>query len=260
MVVYREKMAAAKTFLLVLCVLLVSVGAESEQLTILHSYPEPGNFSYVELVCVASDSSQLVNDSSQLVNDSSQASSVVSEARFQLNGTDIGEDDEIVENLDNGTIQLLLTQQKEGFFTCSHNEFMSTNSIGLAGMSIMVVDENDYGSTPLILSTAEPSISSSLSVVHTVVLLDSDSTVSTVLECDIKPGALTQRYFVQWFQVSSIHTGSISSMFNFSLSVNSSFNVKVYQCEVTVNHDGHHSFTYTGKKFIIDIQGCNNCV
>ena len=125
---YLGKMAA-RTLLLVLCVLLVSVGAESGQLTILHSYPEPGNFSYVELVCVA--------------NDSSQSSSVVSGARFQLNGTDIEEDDEIVENLDNGTIQLLLTQEKEGFFTCSHNMSTSANSIGLAGLNIMVVDEND---------------------------------------------------------------------------------------------------------------------
>ena len=139
---YLGKMAA-RTFLFVLCVLLVSVGAESEQLTILHSYPEPGNFSYVELVCVVNDSSQLVNDNSQLVNDSSQSSSVVSGARFQLNGTDIEEDDEIVENLDNGTIQLLLTQEKEGFFTCSHNMSTSANSIGLAGLNIMVVDEND---------------------------------------------------------------------------------------------------------------------
>ena len=127
---------AARAFLLVLCVLLVSVGAESGQLTILHSYPEPDNFSYAELVCVA-------NDSSQLVNDSSQSSSVVSGARFQLNGTDIEEDDDIVENLDSGTIQLLLTQEKEGFFTCSYNESMSTNFIGLAGLSIMVEDENN---------------------------------------------------------------------------------------------------------------------
>ena len=99
------------------------------QQLILHSYPEPGNFSYVELVCV--------------VNDSSQSSSVVSEARFQLNGTDIEEDDEIVATLGNGTILLLLTQEKEGFFTCSHNMSTSANSVGLAGMSIVVVDEND---------------------------------------------------------------------------------------------------------------------
>ena len=111
---------AAGTFLLVLCVLLVSVGAESEQLTILHSYPEPGNFSYVALFCFTYYDWFLVR-----------------EARFQLNGTDIGENDEIVENLNDISIQLLLTQEKEGFFTCSYNESVSINSIGLAGMSIM---------------------------------------------------------------------------------------------------------------------------
>ena len=97
-------------------------------------------------------------------------------------------------------------------------------------------------------------------MVHIVELLDSDSTVLTVLECDIKPGALIQRYSVQWFQVSPTPTGSISSRFNFSLSVNSSFDVNVYQCEVTVDHDGYNSVNYTGKRFIINIQGCNNCV
>ena len=65
-------------------------------------------------------------------------------------------------------------------------------------------------------------------MLHIVELSDSDSTVSTVLECDIKPGALIQRYSVQWFQISPIRIGSISSMFNFSLSVNSSFDGNVY--------------------------------
>ena len=88
-------------------------------------------------------------------------------------------------------------------------------------------------------------------MLHIVELSDSDSTVSTVLECDIKPGALTQRYSVQWFQVSSIHTGSISSMFNLNLSVNSSFDGIFYQCEVTVDHDGYNYITYTGKNFTI---------
>ena len=91
----------------------------SQKLTILHSYPEPGNFSYVRLECVVSGSIQLVNDSIQF-------SSVVSGARFQLNGTDIGV-------TINGILRLLLTQEKEGFFTCSHNESISSNSIGLAG-------------------------------------------------------------------------------------------------------------------------------
>ena len=91
-------------------------------------------------------------------------------------------------------------------------------------------------------------------------LSDSDSRVSTVLECDIKPGALTQRYSVQWFQVSSMYNDSISSMFNLSLSVNSSFDVNVYQCEVTVDHDGYNYVTYTGNNFTISVQGWNNCV
>ena len=89
-------------------------------------------------------------------------------------------------------------------------------------------------------------------------LSDFDSTVSTVLECDIKPGALIQRYSVQWFQVSPIHIRSISSMFNLTLNVTSSFDGDVYQCEVTVNHDGHRSVTYTGKRLPIHIPGCNN--
>ena len=113
---------------------------------------------------------------------------------------------------------------------------------------------------PLYLSAAEPNITGNHTCGILVELSDSDSTVSTVLECDIKPGALTQRYSVQWFQVSPIHTGSISSMFNLTLSVNSSFDGNVYQCGVTVDHDGHHSVTYTGKNFTISVQGCNNFV
>ena len=97
-------------------------------------------------------------------------------------------------------------------------------------------------------------------MVHIVELSDSGSTVSTVLECDIKPGALTQRYSVQWFQVSPMYNESISSMFNLTLSVRSSFDGNIYQCEITVNHDGYNSVIYTVKRFTIDIQGCNNCV
>ena len=80
---------------------------------VLHSYPEPGNYSFIELVCVVSDPSP----------------SVVTGARFELNGTDTGDE----ETLDNGTVRLLLTQEKEGFFTCSNNGSVSNNSIGLAG-------------------------------------------------------------------------------------------------------------------------------
>ena len=110
-------MAAPKS-LVILTLLLGLVGTESSQLTLLHSYPEPGNFSYVELVCVASGPSP--------------PSAVTAGAQFQLNGTHIREE-EIVQTIDNGTVRLLLTQEYEGFFTCSLNGSVSSNSVGLAG-------------------------------------------------------------------------------------------------------------------------------
>lgn len=55
-------------------------------------------------------------------------------ANFQLNGTDIEEEIDSVENLAdiNGTVRFILTQETEGFFTCSLDE-NATNSVGLAG-------------------------------------------------------------------------------------------------------------------------------
>ena len=94
-------------------------------------------------------------------------------------------------------------------------------------------------------------------MLHIVELSDSDSTVSTLLECDIKPGALIQRYSVQWFQISPMYNESIGSMFNLSLSVNSSSDGNIYQCEVTVDHDGNYSATYIGRRFILGIRGYN---
>ena len=110
---------ALTAFLLVSILQLALVGTGSGQLTILHSYPEPSNFSYVELACV--------------VTDSGRCYLVATGATFQLNGTDFGE--EIVETLDNGTVRLLLAQKREGFFTCVQNRSVSSNSIGLAGKS-----------------------------------------------------------------------------------------------------------------------------
>ena len=111
---------ALTAFLLSSILQLALVGTGSGQLTILHSYPEPSNFSYVELACV--------------VTDSGRCCLVATGATFQLNGTDLGEE-EIVETLENGTVRLLLAQKKEGFFTCVQNRSVSSNSIGLAGKS-----------------------------------------------------------------------------------------------------------------------------
>ena len=64
---------------------------------------------------------------------------------------------------------------------------------------------------------------------HEVELPDADSVVPTELQCDIQPGALRQRYSVQWKQN--------KGMFNLTLNVSSSLNGSQYQCEVTIDHD-----------------------
>ena len=71
-------------------------------------------------------------------------------------------------------------------------------------------------------------------------LPDADSVVPTELQCDIQPGALRQRYSVQWKQIFNDSSYIIvnEGMFNLTLNVSSSLNGSQYQCEVTIDHDG----------------------
>ena len=91
-------------------------------------------------------------------------------------------------------------------------------------------------------SSAQPSTDySGQSVTPEVELPDDDSSVSTELQCDIQPGALRQRYSVQWIQVFIFNNSTdiyIGDMFNLTLTVNSSTNGSLYQCHVTINHNG----------------------
>lgn len=98
------------------------VVAESGEVVILATYPDSGNFSSIELSCV--------------YNMSSGPQSEGIGANFQLNGTNIKEEiDEVEDFTDiNGTVHFVLTQEKEGLFTCSLNGSLSNNSIGLAGI------------------------------------------------------------------------------------------------------------------------------
>ena len=89
-------------------------------------------------------------------------------------------------------------------------------------------------------SSAQPSTDySGQSVTHEVELPDDDSSVSTELQCDIQPGALRERYSVQWVQVfNTSHINIAEGMFNVTLTVNFSTNGSLYQCYVTINHNG----------------------
>ena len=100
------------------------VVAESGEVVILATYPDSDNFSSIRLSCVYDMSS------------GPQSEGIG--AKFQLNGTDIKEEiDEVEDFTDiNGTVHFVLTQEKEGFFTCSLNGSLSINSIGLAGTCV----------------------------------------------------------------------------------------------------------------------------
>ena len=108
------------SIVLAMCALAVTI-TESKELVVVSIYPDSDNFSYIGLVCVYD--SELYNVSQ----------SGVTGASFQLNGTEIEEEIESVESLTDNTVRFLLTQEKEGFFTCSRNGLLSNNSIGLAG-------------------------------------------------------------------------------------------------------------------------------
>ena len=84
---------------------------------------------------------------------------------------------------------------------------------------------------------------------HEVELPDDDSSVSTELQCDIQPGALRQRYSVQWIRVFNIgFTINAGDMFNLTLNVSSSTSGSQYQCSVTIDHDGNGTtVTYEGR-------------
>ena len=89
----------------VLCASVVVLTEANQTLLIQYNYPLAGNFSYIEFQCV----------------DNSSQTAVLG-ASFQLNGTTIAENS-----------KQTLTQENEGFFTCSLDGLPSPNTIGLAG-------------------------------------------------------------------------------------------------------------------------------
>ena len=84
-------------------------------------------------------------------------------------------------------------------------------------------------------------------------LPDDDSSVSTELQCDIQPGAMRQRYSVQWVQIiNSTDINFVGDMFNLTLNVSSSTNGSLYQCRVTIYHNGSGLMSiYKGRLIVV---------
>ena len=101
-----------KDALLVAFLLTLGTASSLAQLMITHAYPSADNFSYVTLTC---------RDGPKLVNG----------AQFQLNASSI-DNVYTYTNDGSGAISIVLTQEKEGEFSCSYDDRLS-DTIALAG-------------------------------------------------------------------------------------------------------------------------------
>ena len=90
---------------------------------------------------------------------------------------------------------------------------------------------------------------SNVNITYEVQLPDMDSTVMTELVCDIQPGALIQRYSVQWLKSTSDIVGNT---FNITVNISASSEGETYHCTVFIHHNGQGLILpYSGKHIII---------
>ena len=96
---------------------------------------------------------------------------------------------------------------------------------------------------------AEPNTSyADMNITYDVELPNTDSTETGELICDIQPGALRQRYSVVWIDSNSF----FGDTFNITVNVSYSLFDKLYQCIVTVDHNGQGiTRTYEGRYITI---------
>lgn len=92
---------------------------------------------------------------------------------------------------------------------------------------------------------------------HQVLLQTPDDQVPTILQCDIQPGLLRQRYSARWYQFSNNTRSDVpfNPMLNFNLMLNvtRAMNRSKYQCEVTINHNGSLNRTYKGAIITLNV-------
>lgn len=117
-----------------------------------------------------------------------------------------------------------------------------------------------YYFSKYIICTAEPRILNQTSREHQVLLQTPDDQVPTILQCDIQPGLLRQRYSARWYQFSIYPNNTKSDVpfnpmlnFNLMLNVTRAMNRSRYQCEVTINHNGSLFRTYPGAIITLNV-------
>ena len=99
----------------VICVLAIVYAAEAQQPNLVVEYPQQGNYNLVTLSC-RNGLGESLNDTEFLRRAPGQ------DSRVQLQGSPI-----------NGEITISLTQEEEGYFSCSSSGGNRSSETGLAG-------------------------------------------------------------------------------------------------------------------------------
>ena len=92
-----------------------------------------------------------------------------------------------------------------------------------------------------------------------IVLNSVTGSIEHELSCKIQPGALEEKYHVEWIELKLYTNFSLSlnaSTFNMTLNVTAALNGAEYQCRVTIDHNGTEIEVYNGGifKFVVEIQ------
>ena len=196
------------------------------------SYPDPGNFSYVNLTCT--------NDAGDSLHDR--------EVVFSGDGKNITSRVLVVER-GNSFVVFTFTPQQDGSYICE-SEGRKSTPVSLAGIILALMCTNGKVS----FSIASPVIHVSEKVHWYIPLSAANSYPEINLSCPIKPGAMEDRYMFQWSVMLNPSTGE-SVVLNDATHNIISINVSgpaYYQCTATVVHSVGHTCSYNGP--LINVQ------
>ena len=215
-------------------VLLAAIDPSVTALGLKVSYPDPGNFSYVNLTCT--------NDAGDALHDR--------EVVFSGDGKNITSHVLVVER-GNSFVVFTFTPKQDGSYICESKGRKST-PVSLAGnLSTMYVHQWQgflYIASPVIHGSEK---------VHWYIPLSAANTYPEInLSCPIKPGAMEDRYMFQWKLMLNSSTGE-SVVLN-DATHNISINVSgpaYYQCTATVVHSAGHTCSYDGPLIHVQSHG-----
>ena len=209
------------------CALLAAIDPSVTALGLKVSYPDPGNFSYVNLTCT--------NDAGDALHDR--------EVLFSGDGKNITS--RVL--VGNSFVVFTFTPQQDGSYICE-SEGRKSTPVSLAGIILALCAPMARFS---FLFIASPVINVSEKVHWYIPLSAANSYPEINLSCPIKPGAMEDRYMFQWRVNSSTGESVVLNDVTHIISINVS-GPAYYQCTATVAHSAGHTCSYDGP--LINVQ------